>query len=587
MSRSSPESPSGRSGTDTTWLGALGDALSEALPRLAGATPDPLVAEAIGALAWELERGELVLALSGPAPEGLSATAWPDGHLQALAASPLAAEHPEAPLVLQGDQLAWRRWHGLKEQVIGRLIERANRPWPQAPSAQAIRDAVALAGKRGALDVRQCQAVAALLGQGLLLLGGGPGTGKTSTVVQLLAAALDQDPLLRLHLAAPTGKAAARLKAAIGEGLERVPASLAHLLANAPCTTLHRLLESNGERYRRHRHHLLDLDLLVVDELSMVDLPLMDALLEALPDSAQLVLVGDPAQLPPVGPGAVLLELQRPEHLQALGSAAVELTTIYRNNGALAAVAAVLRSEERDRPDPHVLRQALEEVEADANLQWLTAPPGRLPPLLRQRLEQHLHHLGLLAARLEPLEAPGTPPSAQPSNQGSGNRVKALLTELESCVLLTPVRRGAWGVEAIHRTLLGEQAIQPPRFWPLGTPLLCQRNLAEQGLANGDVGVLVNWAGERQVLFAAPAAEGGWRLIHPDRLPGAEPALALTIHKSQGSQYGEVLLLLPELARWDPRLLYTGLTRARERALLVTPPAPSWLAGARERSPLP
>ena len=112
--------------------------------------------------------------------------------------------------------------------------------------------------------------------------------------------------------------------------------------------------------------------------------------------------------------------------------------------------------------------------------------------------------------------------------------------------------------------------------------MLCQRNLADEGLANGDIGVLVEQAGERLVLFPGPfpgqpGATPGARLFHPARLGKAEPALALTIHKSQGSQYQEVVLLVPQTRHWDPRLLYTGLTRARHRAWLITTTAPSWL----------
>jgi exodeoxyribonuclease V alpha subunit len=102
--------------------------------------------------------------------------------------------------------------------------------------------------------------------------------------------------------------------------------------------------------------------------------------------------------------------------------------------------------------------------------------------------------------------------------------------------------------------------------WPLGTPVLNRRNLPEQGLANGDIGVVVGRGEEKQVLFS------GGRLLHPARLAGAEPALALTVHKAQGSQYAEVLLLLPDSRQSDARLIYTGLTRARQRAVLITPP---------------
>jgi exodeoxyribonuclease V alpha subunit len=141
----------------------------------------------------------------------------------------------------------------------------------------------------------------------------------------------------------------------------------------------------------------------------------------------------------------------------------------------------------------------------------------------------------------------------------------ALLAELERCILLTPLRLGSWGVEAIHRRLLGEQLERAPADWPLGTPVLNRRNLPEQGLANGDIGVVVAQAGERRLLFPGP------RLLHPARIGAAEPALALTVHKAQGSQYGEVWLLLPPGRSWDARLLYTGLTRAQHRAWLITP----------------
>jgi exodeoxyribonuclease V alpha subunit len=132
-------------------------------------------------------------------------------------------------------------------------------------------------------------------------------------------------------------------------------------------------------------------------------------------------------------------------------------------------------------------------------------------------------------------------------------------------VLLTPIRQGRWGVEGLHRQLLGEAAARSCSHWPLGTPVLNSRNLPEHGLANGDVGVLVGQASARRVLFP------GGRQLHPALLGQAEPALALTVHKSQGSQYGTVWLLLPPGRDWDARLLYTGLSRARDRAWLVTP----------------
>jgi exodeoxyribonuclease V alpha subunit len=548
-------------------MSTLATALVEALPRLVGAPADPAVLELLAALATALERGELELDLAGAPPAEVSQERWPGWHRQALAHSPLAVEasalesRPEAPLVLEGDSLRWRRWHGQLQAVLAALIARAEQPLAETADPGAIAQAVERARQAG-LDGQQQRAVAAVLGHGLVLLGGGPGTGKTSTVVQMLAAALGHRPALRLHLAAPTGKAASRLSQALRAGASGLDPELAARLSQAPCTTLHRLLESNGERFGRHRGHPLALDLLVVDEVSMVDLPLMQALVEALPAHCQLLLVGDPHQLAPVGPGAVLLELSRPERLQQLGAAAVQLQTTYRNNGAIAATAASLR--DGAQAAATALLEHLQGLGPSDNLRWLCQNPRQLPRAVLEPLRQHQQRLAELAASL------GWHNRECPEGWGT------LLEELERCILLSPVRQGRWGVEQLHRQLLGDGFGRPLQQWPLGTPVLNRRNLAEHNLANGDIGVLVERPGpagpERLVLM-----DGG-RLFHPARLGEAEPALALTIHKSQGSQYGAVLLLLPPTRRWDPRLIYTGLTRARQQALVVTPEPGDWIA---------
>ena len=176
------------------WLQALAAALGEALPRLHGCNSDPLVAELIGALATALAEGQLEIAV----PSAL--------HQQALARSPLAAE-PDGPLVMTDGRLQWRRWQRQREGVLQQLIERAQRPLEAGGGA-------APAAQLEGLDPDQQRAVRAVLEQGLVLLEGGPGTGKTSTVARMLVALVAQQPASRLQLAAPTGKAAARLRVA-------------------------------------------------------------------------------------------------------------------------------------------------------------------------------------------------------------------------------------------------------------------------------------------------------------------------------------------------------------------------------------
>lgn len=590
---------------------ALLDTLARLLPAADPGRLDPAsqlaLRQVIAALAAALERGELGLDLEGPAPaelEGLGSAAmdsmesaanrapsesptdcstdcstdspadWPAAQLAALEAcgwlvnadalEDALEDQPEAPVVRAGRWLRWRRWHLQLSHCIAELIQRGQRAVEPTATASQRQETGARAQAAG-LDRQQSAAVQALLEQQLVLLCGGPGTGKTSTVVQMLAAALRLQPDLRLHLAAPTGKAATRLRAAVAAGAAALEPGLAERLANLPCGTLHRLLEARGDGagFRRGPDLPLEVDLLVVDEVSMVDLPLMQALLAALPQPARLLLVGDPHQLAPVGPGAVLQELCRPEALAALGPAAVELRTTYRNNGAIAALAAELRSNILPGAELLVaLRPQLERLRSGDNVHWLEAPGGHPPADALARLRDHQQRLAELAANLGVLD-PQAGPDVDP---GAG----ALLSELERMILLSPIRQGPWGVEGVQRALLGEALAGPVQRWPLGTPVLNRRNLPEQELANGDIGVLVASAGGgRLVLFP------GGRLLHPARLAGAEPALALTVHKSQGSQYGEVLLLLPAGRHLEAPLLYTGLTRAQRTARLYTPFRPA------------
>jgi exodeoxyribonuclease V alpha subunit len=285
----------------------------------------------------------------------------------------------------------------------------------------------------------------------------------------------------------------------------------------------------------------------------MVDVPLMQALLDALPPACRLVLVGDRAQLPPVGPGSVLQDLQSPALRSALGLGAVELTRVYRNNGALAAVAAGLRAGAQD------LEPLLAPLPPQANLQWLQQPPARLPEVLLARLRQQQQQLQSLAA--------GTDPA-------SPTAAARLLDQLERFLVLTPLRRGRWGVDAIHRALLGDGFLASPQLWPLGTPVLCPVNRDDLGLANGDLGVLVAREGRCQLLFV-PAGSTDPLWVHPALLPGVQPALALTVHKAQGSEADEVWVLLPEAVRQARPLVYTALTRARRRAWLITAALPT------------
>ena len=508
-----------------SWPPAFAEAVHHTLlRRLPPQTTDATLAQLTQELVDALERGELHLPLT-PERDLLARTSgWLEGD--------------DSPLLVQGNRIGWRRWLEAMDAVVAQLLARS---FPDLPPARQAPPCPRT------LNDEQRSAVLALDRVAVVLLSGGPGTGKTSTVLELLRRAQARHPEQRIGLAAPTGKAARRLADAVRPALDTVP-----------CFTLHRWLEAAGEGFRRHRQRPLELDLLVIDEMSMVDLALMTALLEALPPGCRLVLVGDPAQLPPVGSGAVWHRLQEPAVRDRFQAGAIELRRTYRNRGALAELATALRS-----GGMAACRQQLLALPEVANVRHHSARSGRLPALVRQQWQQRHQHLSGLAAPLATCPDHALQQASAP-----------LLEALELDLLLCPRRRGPWSLEDIHRTLLGTSVLADPMRWPEAVPVICGGNQPELGLANGDLGVKVGRGQESRLLFRVIDGDGRPRVrrLHPARFTALEPALALTIHRAQGSEADRVTVLWPlaEEGAYESCLLYTAITRARGSLDLIT-----------------
>ena len=438
------------------------------------------------------------------------------------------------PLVLKDGQLWLGRFQRSMEACLERLAQMAQAP-PLPPEVN--QDDAVPSGLPGdiAADEAQRQAFDQWRQHRLLVLTGGPGTGKTTLVGSLLAA----DPVrggrerIRVRLAAPTGKAAARLQETLHDASRRL-GTRGEPLSRLRATTLHRLLEIGPGGPGRTTRRPIPADTVVVDEISMVDLPLLQMVVEALEPQARLLLLGDPGQLPPIGLGDPMAAIVKAGH------GVVTLRTVFRNRGAIAAVAQQLRS----GCSLHGIRHQLERLQPQENVEWQCGQPPHLPHGWRRRIQRHCRQLRSLA---------------------SNNHVSDAerLAGLEAMVLLSATRHGGWGVEALNRQLLG---LVPGEPLPAGAPVMCTRNSFSLDLANGDVGLVLN---PHTAVFRTAS---GPRRFALQRLPSYEPALALTIHKSQGSQYGEVVLLWsPPAPVQDPTaLLYTGITRARERVYLLS-----------------
>ncbi|WP_059014296.1 exodeoxyribonuclease V subunit alpha [Mycobacterium sp. M26] len=386
------------------------------------------------------------------------------------------------------------------------------------------------------------------LSRGLTVLTGGPGTGKTTTVARLLALLAEQaddgSRRLRIALAAPTGKAAARLQEAVQIEVDKLDEVDRARLPDLRATTLHRLLGSRPDtssRFRHHRDNRLPHDVIVVDETSMVSLTMMARLVEAVRPDSRLVLVGDPDQLASVDAGAVLADLV--DGLSARGDTPVAtLVTSHRFGASIGALAQAIREGDADQAVA-VLRAGGEHIE------WVdTEEPTAA---LRSVLVPHALRLREAAVL--------------------GNGQVALAT-VDEHRLLCAHRRGPFGVAYWNRQVerwLAEVTDTPPwATWYAGRPLLVTANDYGLGLYNGDTGVTVLRDGVlRAVLPGGPVPLE----FATSRLADVETMHAMTIHKSQGSQAAEVTVLLPEedsrlLTR---ELLYTAITRARTKVRVV------------------
>jgi exodeoxyribonuclease V alpha subunit len=527
-----------------------------------------------------------------------------------------------SPLVLCGARLYLRRYWRFERRVARQIASRVGVPVeglaeaaPAAPPDPAAARALfqRLFGAPGASPDGQQVACALALRHRLTLVTGGPGTGKTFTAARLLVLQqqLHCGPRpLRVALAAPTGKAAARLHQSIEAALQQLPADLTGGLNLPPARTLHALLggRPGARRYAHDAFRPLPVDLLVLDEASMVHLEMMDALLDALPRSAKLILLGDPDQLASVEAGNVLGELCRdssvadrtpafwpgtvewvrahsgqrlptaePGSGSALGQQTVVLGPSHRFGGLIGQLAVAVNR--GDAPAATALLrgggEALGLIES--------GDPAELLPLA---VQGHAAYLQALSQR--PVEPAGA------SATGFEPWALGVLEKFDGFRVLCALRDGPWGVTGLNAAIeraLAQRGLLPQGSrqgeWYAGRPVMVTRNDPGLGVFNGDIGIVLPFP---RTPGAPPAADrlrvcfrdgAGLRSVAPGRLAEVQTAYAMTVHKSQGSEFGHVALVLPgEDAQVLTReLLYTGITRAR-RAFTLVAPGPQLLAAA-------
>jgi exodeoxyribonuclease V alpha subunit len=475
---------------------------------------------------------------------------WPDpaDWLDALRRSPVVTHggdgDPTRPLRLVDHKLYLTRYWEQEEQVRLSLQQRTLMR-PDAVDAERLESWLDELFPPPDADPDQRRAAAQVATSGVTVLAGGPGTGKTTTIARILALLFRQG-VQRVALAAPTGKAAARMDEALRQAARGLPADIAGRVGTLAASTLHRLLGAQPHRrpaFRHTRDNPLPHDVVIVDELSMVSLTMMARLTEALGDRTRLVLVGDPDQLSSVGAGAVLSDLTQASWRGTGGrTPVVRLRRNYRFTGVLGELAEAVRAGDADR--------VLALVSAGHPTLTLT-DPARPQDELRARVV----HVGraIHAAAV------------------AGDAARAL-DLLDQHRLLCAHRHGphgatTWARQAEFWLRASVAGFGAEGDWYAGRPVLVTTNQPDWGLYNGDTGVVLTGTGRPLVHFAG----GATRPLGPDLLGPTQSVDALTVHKSQGSQFAVVSLILPDVDSplLTRELLYTAVTRAREAVHLI------------------
>lgn len=561
--------------------------------RFAG-TQDPALLLAAALVSWRSGQGDVCLDLTAHAGGPLFATPEDEAGLvapqledwrQALCGSAVVGRPGEmAPLILDhADRLYLGRYWQLEQDLLHGLRQRLG-VWAAGVDTALLQTGLQrLFPNQGQDSDRQQLAAALAVLRTFCVITGGPGTGKTRTVTAILALLLEQakGKPPRIALAAPTGKAAARLSESIALAREQLPLS-AELAAAIPtqAMTLHRLLGFRPDRVepRHGADHPLGLEVLVVDEVSMVDLPLMSRLLAALPTKARLILLGDKDQLASVEAGMVLGDLcgrgrsGTGPGWTSLSEAIAAPRESPSSRASIAEHILVLDKSYRFAGTSGIgaLAQAVNRGESGTALALLRSGRHQDIALLEvdaQRLPEYLHRQVL----------PGYIPYLQAGNP------EAALAAFARFRVLCALRDGPFGVSGLNRLieqgLRAKGLIRGTQAMYRGRPLLVTSNDYGQGLFNGDLGLVLTDPGSPtpRVYFATST---GTRSLLPGRLPAHETVFAMTVHKSQGSEFDEVLLVLPE--RDSPvltrELIYTAITRARHRVTILGSPASMELA---------
>jgi len=414
----------------------------------------------------------------------------------------------------------------------------------------------------------------------LVFLQGGPGTGKTTLIIKFILEVLQIDKFLNIGISAPTGKATARLKESLNN---QKNISLNKFLDQIEFQTLQRWIFNSQNKSLKLKFKLKELDIFIIDEMSMVNIDLVETVLCLLAKDCKIILVGDKNQLSPVNNCSIWNYLFEYFDNSLIKSCMVNLNKTYRNFGDIALISSLIFNN-----DDYLFNQKVKELEKDNKSKEVTITKTRekdIPKDLFDSIKNHLNKLNYSTSNLSKKK--------YIFDEGIDNLminekdlVDKIFCDLQSHLILCEKNTGIWSVEYLNEVVFGQKKPYDLKTLKEGVPIMCTKNNNELGLSNGDIGVLIGLKKERKYLFRKfnDNNEEIVELIDPSRLENVVPAIAITIHKSQGSESEKVSILWSQNSirkqyalkeqrnnknifcsdNFERRLLYTAVTRAKK-----------------------
>jgi len=495
---------------------------------------------------------------------------WPEKHINALVKSGLIYTK-DSPIIFENRKLSFEKWTSKIKKILDILLKRININYTNSPRKVASNS-----------SDKKINIINLFEESNLVFLQGGPGTGKSTLILETILYYQNKNNYINIGMSAPTGKASSRLK----ESLDyKKKSNHKDEIDKIECQTLHRWIYNSINKSGKLKYDLKELDIFVIDEMSMVNIDLFEIILNYLAKDCKLLLVGDANQLPPINNSSIWNYIFSNLKKNPFDSLIVNLEKVYRNSGDIVELSKLIFNK-----DNNLFNYKLNQIyknKIPSNIKVFKNKNKSIPENLLDDINLHLKNMKA-SVRLLSNKTYIFNKEIDNLYDCENNLVLEIFRKLNSQLILCKTNSGIWGVNDLNKLILNYN--NPYNFlnWDEGMPIMCTENNNELGISNGDIGVVIGYGNLRKFLFRKfnKFNKQVAALIEPNKLQNIVPAIALTIHKSQGSESDNVYILWDHNLlnsklidsnnhkktifkdNFEKRLFYTAITRAKKNLTL-------------------